>query len=128
MKVEGRLFAVLGVFLFIVTVAYWILSGDPTGTTVLFLAGGLGVMIAYYLLFTAHRMDPRPEDRTDAEIADGSGELGFFSPHSYWPVTVAAGAAVTGLGLIFGTWLALIGIVIVVVTATGLLFEYYVGR
>jgi Cytochrome c oxidase subunit IV. len=41
---------------------------------------------------------------------------------------VAAGAAVTGLGLIFGTWLALIGIVIVVVTATGLLFEYYVGR
>ena len=128
MKVEGTLFGIIGAFLAVVTVVYWFLSHDPTGTTALALAGGLGIMIAYYLLFTARRIEPRPEDRTDAEIADGAGELGFFSPHSYWPVLVAAGAAVTGLGVIFGTWLALIGLVIVVITAAGFLFEYYVGR
>lgn len=54
--------------------------------------------------------------------------MGFFSPHSYWPILVAAGAGLTGLGVIFGTWLMLLGLVFVVVTATGLLFEYYVGR
>lgn len=128
MKVEGRIFLVVGVFLLVVTGIYWLVSRDPTGTALLLLSGGLGIMIAYYLLFTASRMDPRPEDRADAEIADGAGELGFFSPHSYWPILVAAGAGLSGLGVIFGTWLLLLGLVLVVVTATGFLFEYYVGR
>lgn len=128
MKIEGRLFLAVGIFLFVVTGVYWLLSKDPTGTALLLLSGGLGAMIAFFLLFTAGRMDPRPEDRADAEISDGAGELGFFSPHSYWPITVAAGAGLTGLGVIFGTWLMLLGLVLVVVTATGFLFEYYVGR
>ena len=34
-------------------------------------------------------MDPRPEDRKDAEIADGAGELGFFPPYSWWPLWCA---------------------------------------
>jgi hypothetical protein len=127
-KIEGRLFLAVGIFLFVVTGVYWLLSKDPTGTALLLLSGGLGAMIAFFLLFTAGRMDPRPEDRADAEISDGAGELGFFSPHSYWPITVAAGAGLTGLGVIFGTWLMLLGLVLVVVTATGFLFEYYVGR
>lgn len=128
MKIEGRLFLAVGIFLFVVTGVYWLLSKDPTGTALLLLSGGLGAMIAFFLLFTAGRMDPRPEDRADAEISDGAGELGFFSPHSYWPITVAAGAGLIGLGVIFGTWLMLLGLVLVVVTATGFLFEYYVGR
>ena len=34
-------------------------------------------------------MEPRPEDRKDAEIADGAGELGFFPPYSWWPLWCA---------------------------------------
>ena len=35
-------------------------------------------MVTLYLGFHAKKMDPRPEDRNDAEIADGAGELGLL--------------------------------------------------
>ena len=37
-------------------------------------------MVSLYLGFHAAKMDPRPEDRKDGEIADGAGELGFSRP------------------------------------------------
>ena len=43
-------------------------------------------MMSLYLGFHAARMEPRPEDRKDGEIADGAGELGFFPPYSWWPL------------------------------------------
>ena len=49
----------------------------------------LTLMISLYLGFHAARMDPRPEDRKDGEIADGAGELGFFPPYSWWPLWCA---------------------------------------
>ena len=83
MKVEGRVFAGLGAFLLVTGVIYLIISGEYTGATLLLVTSGLGGVIGYYLLFTAHRLDDlRPEDRLDAEIEDGAGELGFFPPHS----------------------------------------------
>ena len=44
------------------------------------------MMVTFYLGFHAKKMEPRPEDRKDAEIADGAGELGFFPPYSWWPL------------------------------------------
>ena len=41
MKVEGLLFALLSAFLLSITLVYWLLSRDPTGTTALGLSGGL---------------------------------------------------------------------------------------
>ena len=29
------------------------------------------------------------DDDLDAEVSDGAGELGFFSPHSWWPLPLA---------------------------------------
>ncbi len=46
-------------------------------------------MVTLYLGFHAAKMEPRPEDRKDAEIADGAGELGFFPPYSWWPLWCA---------------------------------------
>ena len=46
----------------------------------------------------SRRIEPRPEDRPEAEIADGAGEMGFFSPGSYWPIGIALSAAIAGLG------------------------------
>ena len=127
MKVEGYVFAFIAVFLVPVTAVYWILSQDPTGTTCLALSIGLTFMIGYYLLFTARRMEARPEDRGDADISEGSGEMGFFSPHSWWPIYTAGAFSLTAIGLIFGPWLFLIGFVLVLITSMGFLFEYYVG-
>ena len=127
MKVEGYTFAAIGAFLVVTDVIYWFLSKDPTGTACLLLSGFLAGLIAYYLLFTANRLGPRPEDLGDAEISDGAGDVGFFAPFSYWPIMLAAAFATTTMGLFFGPWLFILGFFCVVVTASGLLFEFYVG-
>ena len=127
MKIEGYVFAFIAAFLVPVTVVYWVLSQDPTGTTCLALSIGLTFMVGYYLLFTARRMEARPEDRPDADISEGSGEVGFFPPHSWWPIALAASFAMVMVGLIIGPFLAMIGALMLTVSTLGLLFEYYVG-
>jgi hypothetical protein len=126
-KIEGYVFAFIAVFLVPVTIVYWVLSQDPTGTTCLVLSIGLTFMVGYYLLFTARRMEARPEDRPDAEISEGSGEVGFFPPHSWWPIALAGSFSVTMVGLVFGPFLVLMGLLVLVISTLGLLFEYYVG-
>lgn len=125
MKVEGYLFSFFAVFLGGSAIVYWIFSKDPTGTAALSVSCGLGVLIGGYLLFTANRIGPRPQDLPDAEIADGAGELGAFSPGSYYPFFIAASASVVMFGVVFGIWLVLIGAALTVYSAMALVFEYY---
>jgi hypothetical protein len=127
MKVEGLLFAFLSAFLLTVTLVYWLLSRDPSGTTALGLSGGLAFIIAYYLMFTSRRMEARPEDRGDAEIAEGAGEIGFFAPHSWWPIAAAGAFSLVGMGLIFGPFMLVIGLGAIAVAVVGFTFEYYLG-
>lgn len=127
MKIEGYVFGFIALFLVPVTAFYWVLSDDPAGTTLLALSIGLAFMVGYYLLFTARRMEARPEDRPAAEVSEGSGEIGFFPPHSWWPIALAASFTVTCLGLVIGPFLVVIGFGLLVVTVLGFLFEYYVG-
>jgi hypothetical protein len=126
-RVEGLIFALLSVFLLVISGVYWLVSRDPTGFTCILLSGGLLLIIGYYLLFTARRIDLRPEDREDAEIAEGAGEVGFFAPHSWWPMSLAFSSALTASGIVFGAFLIVIGVFALLVALSGLLFEYYVG-
>jgi hypothetical protein len=126
MRASGTTFGVVAAFMFISDLVYWFTSHDPTGTTALAFAFGLSFLISYYLLFTARRIPPQVEDQPDSDIADGAGELGFFSPHSYWPFYMGVGTALFALGFVFGWWLAIIGVGIVLPATVGLLFEYYV--
>jgi hypothetical protein len=128
MKVEGWLFVGCAAFFAIMDVIYWHYSKDPTGTTALALSVGLAFLTGFYLLFTGRRLPPRPEDRPDAEIAEGTGELGFFSPHSWWPLITGMSAAVAALGAAVGWWLFLIGMLFVLLSAIGFVFEYYRGQ
>ncbi len=128
MKVEGRIFAGIAVFFVIVATVYGVLSREVIGTTALALSAGLSTIVAVYLLFTSTRIDPRPEDNELAEIADGAGEYGFYSPHSWWPIIVAGSAAVTMLGLAFGWWLTVLGAIFLIGSAIGFVFEYYHGH
>jgi hypothetical protein len=131
MKVEGIVFAVYAGFLGAAGTVYWILSNDKTetaGIVALMISMGLGLLIGGYLLFTARRMEPRPQDLPDAEVADGAGELGNFSPRSYWPFFIAFALFLSLLGMIVGVWLGLIGGVIVLYAVVGLVFEQYRNR
>ena len=80
------------------------------------------------MTFTGRRLPLRPEDNTQAEVSDGTGEIGFFSPHSWWPLYVGAAAAFTALGFAIGWWMVLIGFVAILLTTIGFVFEYYRGR
>ena len=129
MKVEAWIFAITTAFFVVVSPAYWLIAGDWTGTSALVMTTLLVAMVTLYLGFHAAKMDARPEDRKDAEIADGAGELGFFSPASYWPFALALSAASMGLALAFWySWLIVIAGVALLITIGGLLFEYYVGQ
>jgi hypothetical protein len=128
MKVEGWLFVGSAAFFAVMDVIYWHFSKDPTGTTALALSVGLAFLTGFYLLFTGRRLPPRPEDRPEAEIAEGTGELGFFSPHSWWPLITGMSAAVAALGAAVGWWLFLIGMLFVLLSAIGFVFEYYRGQ
>ena len=128
MKVEGYLFVGCAVFFGVVDIVYWHFSKDPTGTTALFFSVCLAFLTGFYLLFTGRRLPPRAEDVPDAEISDGTGELGFFSPHSWWPLITGLSAAVAALGVAVGWWLFLIGMLFVILSAIGFVFEYYRGQ
>jgi hypothetical protein len=128
-KVEAAIFNIIAFFCVVAAIVYGIWAKEPIGTTALVLSAGLTGLIGGFFLFVSRRIDARPEDRKDAEIADGAGELGFFSPGSYWPVALALAAATMGLALAFWySWLIIIAGVGLLITIGGLLFEYYVGQ
>lgn len=123
---EARIFLIVTFFLFSTAAVYLVWSGDPIGGTALVLAGGLCGLCGTYFAFIARRIEQRPEDRVDAEISEGAGELGFFSPSSYWPVSIGLATMVTGFGMVFWTpWLLAVGGVAILAAAGGLIFEYY---
>jgi hypothetical protein len=125
MKVEGYLFAFIAAFLAPIDVIYWFTSHDPTGTTALALGVLLGTLVGTYLLVTASRMEPRPEDLPDAEISDGSGEIGFFSPYSWAPLWCALSAATIFAGMVFGWWMVFLGAAFAIPAVGSMVFEYY---
>jgi len=128
MKAETWIFAITTVFFALVSPAYWFITGDHTGTSALTMSTLLVLMVTLYLGFHASRMEPRPEDRKDAEIADGAGELGFFPPYSWWPLWCAMTLAVCVLGVVFGWWLFVIGVGLGIIALQGWIFEYYRGE
>ena len=124
MKVEAFLFFFIAVFLTGTDIVYWYTSHDPTGTTALALAVGLGLLVGSYLTVTARRVGQRLEDNPDADISDGAGEIGFFSPYSWAPLWCASSAAVVFLGVVFGWWLSFIGAAFAIPAIASMLFEY----
>jgi len=128
MRAEAWIFGINAAFFALVAPAYWWLTGDPSGTSALVMTTLLTVLVTFYLGFHASKMEPRPEDRLTAEIADGAGELGFFPPYSWWPLWCALTLAAMVLGVVFGWWLFIIGVGLGSIALSGWIFEYYVGE
>jgi hypothetical protein len=128
-KTEAWIFAITTAFFVVVSPAYWLISGDWTGTSALVMTTLLAAMVTLYLGFHASKMEPRPEDRPDAEMSDGAGELGFFPPYSWWPLWCGASLAVMVYGVAMGAWwLLIIGVGLGALALSGLVFEYYRGE
>lgn len=134
MKTEYKIFVGVAAFLWAAAAVYGIWTNGASGgvewigTIALILSGLLCAMCGGFFWFVSRRIDLRPEDREDGEIAEGAGEIGFFSPGSYWPFGVALSASIAGLGLVFWMWwLIALGLILVIVTASAMIFEYYTG-
>jgi len=141
MKTESKLFLIVAVTLFVFAAAYgWWTSIDTNpahgrpgeiewvGTLALTFGGLLAGMVWLVFWVVSRRIDPRPEDRPDGEIADTAGEVGFFSPGSYWPIGLAATAVFSGVGVaLWLPWLMWAGGTALVLATCGLTFEYYTG-
>ena len=125
MKASWKLFGGLSVFYVLMTVIYWQVGGESVGIAGMLLSSCLAGMVGFYVWFTQKRIGTTlPEDNLTAEIADGAGELGFYSPHSWWPLPVALSACTFGLGLIIGWWLSLIGVGALMISVIGMVTEY----
>jgi len=127
-KIQGKLFIWLSVFMLIMAVTYGVWSKEPVGTTALVLSFGLTIMIGFYLAFTANRVDAMAQDNKEADVADEAGEVGFFSPHSWQPLSLAIGGAFLFMAVVFGWWLAYFSAPLLLIGLFGWVFEYYRGE
>lgn len=129
MKVEYKLFTIIGVFAAVMGVIYGYFTHweEPVGPVALFLTGGLCAMIAFYLWRTGAKLDPRPDDDPYGEIDQIEGDFGFFAPYSWWPLFLGLAAAILFLGAAVGWWLVIIAIPFGAVALVGWVFEYSKG-
>jgi len=124
-KANWQLFTGLSVFYVLMSVVYWYVGGEAVGITGMLLAACLAGMVGFYVWFTQKRIGKlMPSDNLTAEISDGAGELGFYSPHSWWPLPVALAAVAMGMGLIIGWWLTVIAVTALFFGIIGWVTEY----
>ena len=127
MRTESRVFEILTIFFFGIAIIYLLLAREPAGAAGLFLVGGLSLIVGTYFRFVSRRLELRPEDNPAAEVSDGAGDVGFFSPGSYWPFGLALSVGLMGISLAFMYfWAVTISGVILLISVGGLVFEYHV--
>lgn len=136
MRPGAKVMFSIAAFLGVVTVVYilatmWVqddgyLYGmEWAGGPALLLSFVMALMLGGYIQFTTNRMDLLPEDFEEAEIEDGAGTLGFFSPGSIWPFAMACSIAVLGFGIIFFYfWMIALGAVMLIWACTMLSLQY----
>ncbi|MFD0773246.1 cytochrome c oxidase subunit 4 [Streptomonospora algeriensis] len=138
MKMQAYLFMGVSTFFGLVAGMYaywsWVSHGaiEWTGTVALIVSIFFGWMIGFWLWQSARRSERyhglAPEERLDGEIPENSGEYGFFSPHSWWPLFVAMAVSFMAVGVAIGWWMVFIGGMAVILTTIGWVFEYYRGQ
>lgn len=134
MKTNVNLLWVLTAFFIIATAGYvawsWVYFGyvEIIGTAVIGFLIFLTSFIGFYLQSGMKKGELLPEDRLDAEIEEGAGEVGFFAPWSWWPFYVSASAAVVFLALAVDWWLFFIGIGLSIIGIIGWVYEHSRGR
>jgi hypothetical protein len=122
-RVEALFLIGIAVFFGLVGAVYWFWSYEQGGTMMLVGTTLLGLVPGSYYLWWSHRMKPRPEDRTDASIEEGSGVIGSFPNSSIWPFVLGMGLFLIVLSLVFGLWLLAPGFTLVISAGIGVTVE-----
>ena len=125
MKFGWKFFLGIAAFYAIVDVIYFKLSGEIVGSLAILLSTLLALLLGFYFLVIDRRTDGfLPEDDLEGEIADRAGELGFFSPHSWWPLLVGFFMTLAGLGVLLGWWLTIMAVAGLLISIFGFVMQY----
>lgn len=134
MKTSAKIFNLIGVFVLMMSVIYTIATMnsakgvEPAGVTTLFLTAGLCFMVGFFFKITDSKVDAGPEDDLDGEISDIEGDFGFYAPHSWWPLVLGFGCAVTMFAVSIGWWAVIWTIPLLLIGVVGWTFEFFRGE
>ena len=129
MKTEVKVFAALVPFFLLVSAiyAYFTNFSEWVGIIGLFLTAMAAAWIAVYLWLQGRRTDPRPEDNPVSDVDEHAGELGVYSPHSWWPLVLGFAVALVFAGVAVGWWMVGIGFAVALIGLVGQTYEFSRG-
>jgi hypothetical protein len=129
-KVLQRLCFVLAPFFVVMGIIYGFIIHwhEPVGFLAMPALGALMAMLGAYLTVTLRKVDADPSDDRQGEIADGAGDVGTYSPWSWWPLVLGIAAATAFLSLAIGWWVLYFAVIIGIVGLVGWVFEYSRGQ
>jgi hypothetical protein len=130
MKMEAKLLIGIGAFFSLTDIVYWFwgyhylpgneaVGPEQSGTAMLIGTVLLGFVPGLYYFWWSRHMRPRPEDRDEATIQEGSGVIGSFPSSSIWPFVLGMGVFLIALSAVFGFWLIVPAFSLVIGAAIG---------
>ncbi len=120
LKQESYILIAFGIFAGIIGAVYWFWGHEDSGGVMLVGAILLGLMPGLYYYYWYRRSGgQRPEDRPDATVADGAGTVDAFPSTSIWPFVLGSGCFFFVLALVFGIWLLVPGLSLVLAAFIG---------
>ena len=130
MNREASLFNLPAAFFFLAALAYGLSTDwkEWVGIVCITLTGGMFLMVGIYFRMLAKRHGERPEDRNDAEIHELAGEQGIYAPWSWWPLVLAAAAALGFMAMAIDWWIMAPALVLAVIGLVGWVFEFSRGQ
>jgi hypothetical protein len=110
MRNAGWVLIATALFTLGIGVIYWATSYEPAGTAMLAATAAFGLIPGVFLL--RHGRDDVVDD-----------VVGVFPESSVWPFVLGCGAAMSAIGLVFGPWASLPGLVLLGVAFVGGVLE-----
>jgi hypothetical protein len=123
MRLEALILLGVAIFFGITGLVYWFTGHEDGGTMMLVGTCLLGLLPGGYYYFWHRRMGFRPEDRADATLEDGAGEIATFPSSSVWPFVLGMGAFMLVLAFAFGIWFAFPAVGLIVTALVGVTAE-----
>ena len=113
MRIEAKLLLFLGLFFGAMCAVYWTWSLENAGGVMMCAGMLLCFLPGSYYYYWSRRMKTRPEDDPNATTEVGAGVVGSFPGTSIFPFLLGMGSFFVVLALVFGIWLLIPGLALV---------------